>query len=153
MKICESLEYKFVPTMLYHENGNYCDNGLARLLAFDRLVESGAKYFLQLGKTFCTTGNSRGCFNTCAFCVSGEKNACTLLILEMIRARIAEIHRHEIRNPSARPNFQLRTIDGQKHYFSYFVNFPDICTSILEIDPACFLGKSTFIIHTQRFFI
>ena len=39
------------------ENGNYCDNGLARVLAFDRLVNPEQSIFFNWEKPFGTTGN------------------------------------------------------------------------------------------------
>ena len=117
------------------ENGNYCDNGLARVLAFDRLVNPEQSIFFNWEKPFVQLETTRGCFNSCAFCVSGGEKPVRSLSIEMIRTRIAEIHRHGIRN--------IRVLDRTFNYnnrrakalLQLFCEFPDICFH-LEIHPA-----------------
>lgn len=117
------------------EGGNYRDNGLARVLAFDRLVPPEQSPFFNWEKPFVQLETTRGCFNTCAFCVSGGEKPVRTLTVETIRERIAEIHRHGIRN--------IRVLDRTFNYNSrrakallhLFREFPDICFH-LEIHPA-----------------
>ena len=41
---------------------------------------------------------TRGCFNTCAFCVSGGEKPVRTIPLEAIRERLNDIHQHGIKN-------------------------------------------------------
>ena len=115
--------------------GNYQDNGLARVLAFDQLVSPEKSSFFNWSKPFIQLETTRGCFNTCAFCVSGGEKPVRTLSIETIRERIAEIHRHGIRN--------IRVLDRTFNYNSQrarallnlFREFPEICFH-LEIHPA-----------------
>lgn len=78
---------------------------------------------------------TRGCFNTCAFCVSGGEKPVRTLPIDTIRERIQIIHRHGIRN--------IRVLDRTFNYNSrhakalldLFLEFPDIRFH-LEIHPA-----------------
>lgn len=119
---------------LNQEDG-YCDNGLARVLAFDKLVNPEQSPFFNWEKPFVQLETTRGCFNTCAFCVSGGEKPVRSLSVEKIRSRIAEIHRHGIRN--------IRVLDRTFNYnnrrakalLQLFCEFPEICFH-LEIHPA-----------------
>lgn len=54
----------------------YKDNGLARVLNFSGLVPPEESRFFNWSKPFVQLETTRGCFNTCAFCVSGGENRC-----------------------------------------------------------------------------
>ena len=48
----------------------YHDNGIARVLDFDQLVPPETSPLFNWSKPFVQLETTRGCFNTCAFCVS-----------------------------------------------------------------------------------
>lgn len=52
----------------------YKDNGIARVLNFAGLVPPEQSRFFNWSKPFVQLETTRGCFNTCAFCVSGGEN-------------------------------------------------------------------------------
>lgn len=118
------------------KNGQYCDNGIARVMDFARLVSPEKSRFFNWSKPFVQLETTRGCFNTCAFCVSGGEKPVRTLPIETIRERLKEIHRHGIKN--------IRILDRTFNYnnkrakelLGLFLEFaPDICFH-LEIHPA-----------------
>lgn len=78
--------------------GQYHDNGLSRVMAFDKLVNPEQSPFFNWSKPFVQLETTRGCFNTCAFCVSGGEKPVRTLSVEAIRERVRLIHEKGIRN-------------------------------------------------------
>lgn len=117
------------------DDGTYCDNGLSRVMDFEQLVPPEESAFFNWEKPFVQLETTRGCFNTCAFCVSGGEKPVRSLPLDEIRRRVALIHSHGIRN--------IRVLDRTFNYNSrhahglldLFREYPDICFH-LEIHPA-----------------
>lgn len=120
---------------LNKETAAYHDNGTARVMNFDQLVPPEASRFFNWSKPFVQLETTRGCFNTCAFCISGGEKPVRSLPIETIRQRIAIIHQHGIRN--------IRVLDRTFNYNSrhakalldLFLEYPDIRFH-LEIHPA-----------------
>lgn len=115
--------------------GQYHDNGLSRVMAFDKLVNPEQSPFFNWSKPFVQLETTRGCFNTCAFCVSGGEKPVRTLSVEAIRERVRLIHEKGIRNIRVLD----RTFNYQSHrakaLFDIFREFPDIRFH-LEIHPA-----------------
>lgn len=115
--------------------GHYHDNGLSRVIAFDKLVNPEQSPFFNWTKPFVQLETTRGCFNTCAFCVSGGEKPVRTLSIEAIRARVRLIHEKGIRNIRVLD----RTFNYQSHrakaLFDLFREFPDMRFH-LEIHPA-----------------
>lgn len=117
-------------------NSHYHDNGIARVMDFAHLVSPEKSRFFNWSKPFVQLETTRGCFNTCAFCVSGGEKPVRTLPIETIRERLQEIHRQGIKN--------IRVLDRTFNYnnkrakelLNLFLEFaPDICFH-LEIHPA-----------------
>lgn len=123
--------------LCYRDNkGDYQDNGIARVIDFAQLVPPEKSCFFNWSKPFVQLETTRGCFNTCAFCVSGGEKPVRTIEIEAIRERLVEIHRHGIKN--------VRVLDRTFNYnnkrakalLSLFLEFsPHICFH-LEIHPA-----------------
>ena len=115
--------------------GQYHDNGLSRVMAFDKLVNPEQSPFFNWSKPFVQLATTRGCFNTCAFCVSGGEKPVRTLSVEAIRERVRLIHEKGIRNIRVLD----RTFNYQSHrakaLFDLFREFPDMRFH-LEIHPA-----------------
>lgn len=92
------------------EKGAYHDNGLARVMHFDRLALPEESPFFNWGKPFVQLETTRGCFNTCAFCVSGGEKPVRTLPIEVVRKRIETISSHGIKN--------IRILDRTFNYSS-----------------------------------
>ena len=89
-----------VPGLCYidPETGAYRDNGTARVARFDRLVPPEQSPFFRWDKPFVQLETTRGCFNTCTFCVSGGEKPVRSLPLETITRRLENIRAHGIRD-------------------------------------------------------
>lgn len=84
----------------------YKDNGIARVLNFAGLVPPEQSRFFNWSKPFVQLETTRGCFNTCAFCVSGGEKPVRTLSIESIRRRLQLIHAHGIKKCTCiRPYF------------------------------------------------
>ncbi|MBR5612129.1 MAG: cobalamin-dependent protein, partial [Bacteroidaceae bacterium] len=80
--------WKSITGLCYIDADNqYQDNGLARVLAFDQLSAPEESEFFNWNKPFVQLETTRGCFNTCAFCVSGGEKPVRTLSIDTIRQR------------------------------------------------------------------
>ena len=102
-------------TLLYESSKQYIDNGIARVLNFSRLVPPENSSFFNWSKPFVQLETTRGCFNTCAFCVSGEEKPVRTLSIESIRERLQIIHSHGIKN--------VRVLDRIRAVLKNYCNF------------------------------
>lgn len=120
----------------FDETGEYRDNGTARVSAFDRLREPEESPFFNWSKPFVQLETTRGCFNTCAFCVSGGEKPVRSLPIERIEKRIENIRAHGIR--------EIRVLDRTFNYqpkramalLELFRKFSPDIRFHLEIHPA-----------------
>ena len=120
---------------LDNEN-RYRDNGLARVLVFDSLTSPEESRFFPWDKPFVQLETTRGCFNTCAFCVSGGEKPVRTLSIEAIRSRLQSIHRHGIKDVRVLDrtfNFNPRRA---KELLNLFLEFHPHIRFHLEIHPA-----------------
>ena len=117
-------------------NQQYQDNGLARVLPFDQLVSPEKSEFFNWSKPFVQLETTRGCFNTCAFCVSGGEKPVRTLSMEAIRQRLEIIYQHGIKNVRVLYrtfNFNPRRA---KELLQLFQEFHPHIRFHLEIHPA-----------------
>ena len=77
-------------------DGIYTDQGIARVQHFDRLASPEESYLFNWSKPFVQLETTRGCFNTCAFCVSGGEKPVRTLSIDTIARRLENIRRHGI---------------------------------------------------------
>lgn len=80
------------------ENHTYHDNGIARVTDFASLKYPEDSEFFNWDKPFVQLETTRGCFNTCAFCVSGGEKPVRYQSIEQVAARLANIHAHGIKD-------------------------------------------------------
>lgn len=76
----------------------YRDNGTARAENFPKLDFPENSRFFNWEKPFVQLETTRGCFNTCFFCVSGREKPVRALPLDRIRKRLETIREHGIRD-------------------------------------------------------
>ena len=117
------------------ENGRYQDNGIARVMNFSQLVSPEKCCFFNWSKPFVQLETTRGCFNTCAFCVSGGEKPVRTIPLEAIRERLNDIHQHGIKNVRVLDRTFNYNNKRAKELLDLFRQYPDICFH-LEIHPA-----------------
>ena len=117
------------------ENGRYQDTGLARVMNYSQLVSPEKSCFFNWSKPFVQLETTRGCFNTCAFCVSGGEKPVRTIPLEAIRERLNDIHQHGIKNVRVLDRTFNYNNKRAKELLDLFRQYPDICFH-LEIHPA-----------------
>lgn len=129
--------WKAITGLCYIKNDNrYQDNGLARVMAFDKLTIPEESRFFNWSKPFVQLETTRGCFNTCAFCVSGGEKPVRTLSIDAIRQRLQIIHSHGIKNVRVLDrtfNFNPRRA---KELLNLFLEFYPHIRFHLEIHPA-----------------
>jgi hypothetical protein len=76
----------------------YADQGVARVMDFAALHAPEESPLFVWGKPFVQVETTRGCFNTCAFCVSGVGDPVRTLPIEAIRKRLHGIRERGIRD-------------------------------------------------------
>ena len=130
-------EWSDITGLCYLDIDNqYKDNGLARVMSFDQLTSPEESGFFNWSKPFVQMETTRGCFNTCAFCVSGGEKPVRTLSIEDIRRRLQTIHRHGIKNVRVLDrtfNFNTRRA---KELLQLFLEFHPHIRFHLEIHPA-----------------
>ncbi len=118
------------------DEGVYHDGGLAKVEAFDRLEIPERSPFFDWTKPFVQLETTRGCFNTCAFCVSGAEKPVRMLSVESVRERLQLIREHGIRDI----RLLDRTFNGNSRraiaLLNLFREFAGEMRFHLEIHPA-----------------
>ena len=122
--------------LCYINKGIYHDNGLARVMDFASQHAPEESSLFTWSKPFVQVEATRGCFNTCAFCVSGIGDPIRTLPLEEIRHRLDNIRERGIRD--------VRILDRTfnyhpRHAISLLHLFAEYHTHLrfhLEIHPA-----------------
>ncbi len=123
-----------------HKNSNYIDNGIAKIIDYERLELPENSEFFSWEKPFVQLETTRGCFNSCAFCVSGGDKPVREQSIELIEKRISTIHQKGIkevrildRTFNANPKRAIELL-------SVFCKFPDM-NFHLELHPALLTEK------------
>lgn len=130
-------EWNAIPGLCYLDAENqYIDNGIARVLDFDRLAAPEESRFFNWGKPFVQLETTRGCFNTCAFCVSGGEKPVRTLSIDAIRKRLQTIHAHGIKNVRVLDRTFNYNARRAKELLELFLEFSPHIRFHLEIHPA-----------------
>jgi hypothetical protein len=79
-------------------DGAYNDRGIARVADFASLRYPEESHFFKWDKPFVQLETTRGCFNTCAFCVSGGEKPVRYQTIEQVAARLENICAHGIKD-------------------------------------------------------
>ena len=96
--INDSSQWSDIDGICWLEDGRYYDNGLARVGDFSSLRYPEESSFFNWDKPFVQLETTRGCFNTCAFCVSGGEKPIRYQSLEQVRTRLENICAHGIKD-------------------------------------------------------
>lgn len=87
-----------VKGLCYMHDAVYHDGGVARVMDFAALRVPEESGLFAWGKPFVQVETTRGCFNSCAFCVSGMGDPIRTMSLEAIRRRLDRICERGIRD-------------------------------------------------------
>lgn len=118
------------------DTGKYRDNGIARVADFAALKYPEQSSFFNWDKPFVQLETTRGCFNTCAFCVSGGEKPVRYQDINQVRERLDNICAHGIKD--------IRVLDRTFNYDSdracsmldLFTRYAGKMRFHLEIHPA-----------------
>ncbi|MFI3268449.1 MAG: radical SAM protein [Rikenellaceae bacterium] len=117
-------------------NGEYIDGGIAKVKDFASLKYAETSQFFKFDKAFVQFETTRGCFNSCAFCVSGNDKPIRSISMEEVRKRLLNFIEKGIKD--------IRVLDRTFNYhkgrtsqfFNIFREFSDVLRFHLEIHPA-----------------
>ena len=130
-------EWKDITGLCYlDKQGIYHDNGLARIRGFEQLIPPEESRFFQWDKPFVQLETTRGCFNTCAFCVSGGEKPVRSLSINNIRQRLNIIHHHGIKNVRVLDRTFNANLRRAKELLHLFLEYHPHIRFHLEIHPA-----------------
>lgn len=126
-----------IPGLCYlNPEKQYKDNGIARVQNFSSLVPPEESCFFNWSKPFVQLETTRGCFNTCAFCVSGGEKPVRTLSIDCIRRRLQIIHQHGIKNVRVLDRTFNYNPRRAKELLQLFLEFSPDIRFHLEIHPA-----------------
>lgn len=130
-------KWNVIPGLCYLDSQKqYIDNGIARVLNFSDLVPPEKSCFFNWSKPFVQLETTRGCFNTCAFCVSGGEKPVRTLSIEKIRERLQVIHQHGIKNVRVLDRTFNYNSRRAKELLQLFLEFSPDIRFHLEMHPA-----------------
>ncbi len=117
------------------QNGKYNDNGHAKVANFAELPPPEGSQFFNFSSPFVQLESSRGCFNTCAFCVSGGDKPIRNRVISEVEQRIRRVKSEGVKD--------IRILDRTFNYsprrakemLALFTRYPAM-NFHLEIHPA-----------------
>lgn len=117
-------------------DGSYHDNGTARVYDFAALKYPEESIFFNWDKPFVQLETTRGCFNTCEFCVSGGEKPVRYQSLEQVKARLDNICSHGIRDIRVLDRTFNHDIDRACAMLDIFEEYDGRMRFHLEIHPS-----------------
>lgn len=128
-------DFSSIPGLCYLNDGVYQDNGTAKVADFAALPSPESSEFFCYTSPFVQIETSRGCFNSCAFCVSGGDKPIRNRSLEDVEKRISIVRNHGIHDVRILDRTFNYSIRRARELLTMFQNFPDM-NFHLEIHPA-----------------
>ena len=118
------------------EDGAYHDNGIAKVHDFASLHYSEESPFFNWDKPFVQLETARGCFNTCAFCVSGGDKPVRNQTIEQVKIRLENICAHGIRDVRVLDRTFNHDISRACRMLDLFAEYSPKMRFHLEIHPS-----------------
>lgn len=118
------------------DNGLYHDNGTARVMDFASLKYPEESCFFNWDKPFVQLETTRGCFNSCTFCVSGGEKPVRSQSLDQVRARLENIYSHGIKDVRVLDRTFNHDIDRACGMLDLFALYDGRMRFHLEIHPS-----------------
>jgi len=79
------------------QNGGYIDNGVAEVQNFSALEVPESSSFFEWDRPFVQIETSRGCFNRCSFCISGNGRKIDNIPVSSLRERLNKVKERGIK--------------------------------------------------------
>jgi len=122
-------------------DSRYHDNGMARVRDFASLRYPEESRFFCWDKPFVQLETTRGCFNTCAFCVSGGEKPVRYQSMKQVEARLENICAHGIRDIRVLDRTFNYDIDRACEMLDIFAGYEGRMRFHLEIHPSLLSEK------------
>ncbi len=113
----------------------YRDNGVARVADFEMLPLPESSRFFNFESPFVQIETSRGCFNSCAFCVSGGDKPIRSKSVETMAERIECVRGHGVKDIRILDRTFNYSVARAREMLNLFRSYPDM-NFHLEIHPA-----------------
>lgn len=136
----DSSRWNGIPGLCWISFGEYHDNGIARVMDFQSLKNPEESRFFCWDKAFVQLETTRGCFNTCSFCVSGGEKPVRTVPLEKVRERLDVIRRNGIRDVRMLDRTFNHDNDRAVQMLRMFREFSPGMRFHLEVHPALMNG-------------
>lgn len=116
--------------------GDYHDNGIAKVMDFSSLKYPEESRFFNWDKPFVQLETTRGCFNTCAFCVSGGDKPVRYQSIEQVKSRLENICAHGIKDVRVLDRTFNYDLDRACQMLDLFAEYDGRMRFHLEIHPS-----------------
>jgi len=131
-----------IPGMCWiNESGKYIDNGEAIVSDFSMLIPPEMSRFFSWDKHFVQIETSRGCFNTCSFCVSGGCRKVQNIAPSKIKDRLTYIYSRGITEIRVLDRTFNASSEKAEELLLIFNEFKGKLKFHLEIHPALLTDK------------
>ena len=139
--IHEPTMWRGIEGLCWIDSNGYHDNGAARVHDFASLKYPEESPFFSWDKPFVQLETSRGCFNTCAFCVSGGDRPVRFQSLEQVKSRLESICNHGIKDIRVLDRTFNYDIDRACAMLDIFEEYAGRMRFHLEIHPSLFSDR------------
>ncbi|MDD3844502.1 MAG: DUF4080 domain-containing protein [Bacteroidales bacterium] len=130
--------------------GNYIDNGYSKVNSFNSLAYPEKSFFFNWEKPFVQLETSRGCFNKCAFCISGNSRNIDELPVKSLKPRINLMYEKGIREIRILDRTFNANIKRTLELIQLFNEFKGEVEFHTEIHPSFINAKFMEAIETTR---
>lgn len=120
----------------YTKDGEYVDNGIGYTAEFAKLNFPEESDLFDWSKPFVQLESSRGCFNRCAFCVSGNGSAIQNISMDKVRERLETFVKKGIKEVRLLDRTFNSSVSRCREFIKLFHQFSDHLKFHLEIHPA-----------------
>ncbi|MDP3436598.1 MAG: DUF4080 domain-containing protein [Bacteroidales bacterium] len=118
------------------EQGLYIDNGVAIVANFSQLNPPESSPLFDWNKPFVQIETSRGCFNRCSFCISGDERKVDNIPLESLESRFDNILHHNVNEVRILDRTFNANAKRAAHLLKLFKKYSPYIQFHLEVHPS-----------------
>ncbi|MFI3248215.1 MAG: DUF4080 domain-containing protein [Rikenellaceae bacterium] len=125
----------YITGLCYLDGATYHDNGAAKVANFADIPTPERSEFCNYSSPFVQLESSRGCFNSCAFCVSGGDRPIRNRSIEDVKERIEQTLKHGVKDIRVLDRTFNYSASRAREMLQLFTHYPQM-NFHLEIHPA-----------------